>query len=373
MAAKKTGKKGDKRGGKRGKLSPEEAKRRAAKGKRTRARNLAAAGKKTTKKTGKKTGKKTAHKKSRKRSSSTVRAMTIPKGAKKIIAAERRHGRRGHRRGYAMENPLSTMEIVAGGLAMLFGLAVADVSDRWWATHSLVSTTSGTTTTYTDTGAMAPPTTAPAAGTTTSTGPFGMTPGYTNTTATSAGLFNGAAVLAPMNMTRWINGAAVVALPFLASGFVKSGTWRTGLQMFGFGALARIGGKALVDIFAQLLGGTTYGQQLYVNELAAAAQWQAAQGQTVTISLPNIGTTVPVAGAGAASGLAAPPRHGFGCGCAACSQGRNEQPPAPPAQQPTQLTAPADSLGAPSEQDASFVPAPANRPKFNPFDVRGGQ
>jgi hypothetical protein len=264
-----------------------------------------------------------------------------------LTAAEKRKGpKKGrrhseHRRHhYSMENPLTGMEIVSGGLAMLFGLAVADISDRYWATHSLTATTSGTTTSYSDTGAMA---TTAAASTTTGTttggaGPFGMTPGYVNTTAGTAGLKNGAAVLAPMNLTRWLSGGVLAAAPFAAAVFVKNTTVRTGLQMFGFGVIARIGGKALVDVFAQLLGNTTYGQQMYVNELAAAAQWQAAQGQTVTISLPNIGTTVPVQGAGAATGIAHPQRAGVGgcSGCQNCVQGRpcGKTPPGMPAPPP---------------------------------------
>lgn len=223
-----------------------------------------------------------------------------------VTAAERRGGhRRRAREGYAMENPLSTMEIIAGGLTMLLGLAVADVSDRYWATHALTASTSGTTTTYTDT---------PAVTSSTGMATFG--------TGLYPSMLNGASVMAPMNLTRWVSGGVLAAVPFIAAAFIKQPTARTAAQLFGFGVIARIGGKALVDLFAGLLGSTSLGQQLYVNELAATAQYQVAQGQTTTITLPSPGTNPPTAGgpSGSASGLAKP--HQISTCCSGCASGR---------------------------------------------------
>src|SRR5580692_2507839 len=72
----------------------------------------------------------------------TVRVKVPGKTRNVYVTAAERRGRRHSRRareGYAMENPLSTVEIIAGGLTMLLGLAVADVSDRYWATTALVT------------------------------------------------------------------------------------------------------------------------------------------------------------------------------------------------------------------------------------------
>jgi hypothetical protein len=275
--------------------------------------------------------------------------VAVPGKTRKVFvtAAERRgrrrHGRRRAREGYAMENPLSTTEIIAGGLTMLLGLAVADVSDRYWATHALTASTSGTTTTYTDT---------PTVTSSTSMATFG------------AGLYpnmlNGAAVIAPMNLTRWVSGGVLAAVPFLAAAYTKQPTVRTALQLFGFGVIARIGGKALVDLFAGLLGSTQLGQQLYVNELAATGQYQAAMGQTVTVTLPSPGTNPPAAGGpgNSASGLGKAPQ-GTHC-CAACAVGRpctvNTAPATP---QPT--TPPAvPSSDIPTNLPSNYTPGVPN-------------
>ena len=162
----------------------------------------------------------------------------------------------------------------------------------------------------------------------TGTGPFTDTPptATTGTTVAYPGMKNGAAVLAPMNLTRSISGGIIVAAPFIGAAFVKAPVARSALQLFGFGALARIGGKALVDLFSGLLGSTSIGQQLYVNELAAAAQYQVAQGQTTTIQLRTVRPSRRLTGA--ATGLAGR-RPGMGrampggCGCCgSCAQGR---------------------------------------------------
>jgi hypothetical protein len=325
--------------------SEAEKKKSAAKAKRTRARNKkkreeAARKAARTRKAGKRGGKKESRKGGRKaerRASSRkgarksrksrksrkggggVKAVSIPRGAKKVIVAERGH-RKHHRRarrnhGYAMENPLSPTEIFAGGLTMLLGLAVADISDRYWATHALTAGTPSSTgvVPYTDTPAVA-------AGSASTMASFG--------TGLYPGMLNGAAVLAPMNMTRWVSGGVLAAVPFIAAAFTKQPTLRTALQLFGFGVVARIGGKFLVDTFAGLLGSTALGQQLYVNELAATGQYQAAMGNPVTVSLPN-GITPAAVGTGGATGLAKAPQPVC---CSNCARGlpcTQEIPPGP--------------------------------------------
>jgi hypothetical protein len=284
----------------------------------------------------------------------------VPRKTKHVyLTAAERRGRKGHRRArrggyarerYAMDNPLSTMEVVAGGLTMLLGAAVADVSDRYWATHALTASTTGTTTTYTDT-----PVTTSATGMAT----FG--------TGLYPGMLNGASVIAPMNLTRWVSGGALSVLPFVGAAFVKDPMWRTALQMFGFGALVRIGGKAIVDLFAGLLGTTSLGQQLYVNELAATAQSQVALTGTTAITLPSPGTNPPTAAgpSGSASGLAAPRQMAgvgkapqpSGCGCNSCAGGKpcmNYQPQQTVTQPaPTPIVTPVNALPAPTASQST--------------------
>ena len=289
----------------------------------------------------------------------TVEVKVPGKTRKVYLTAADRRGRRGHRRGhrraregYAMENPLSGMEVLGGGLAMLFGLAVADVSDRYLATHALTANTAAagaTTTTYTDT----------------PVGTAGTVPTSSFGTGLYPGMLNGASVIAPMNMTRWVSGGAISILPFVAAAFVKNPTVRSGLQFFGFGALARIGGKALVDMFAGLLGSTSIGQQLYVNELAATGQYQAAMGQAVTVTLPNITGTVQALGTGQATGLARAPQPS-GCCCNACSRGMpcNGYQPAQstPAQQQQQQSSAPPTTTIPTPGGGGYTPVPTGVP-----------
>jgi hypothetical protein len=364
----------------RNKKKKEEA---AKKGARTRARKKGHAKKHTKrakahtkKRAHTKRAKTTAHRSKRRKGSKRktgrkghgAKVMAIPKGATKVIAAERRRGRRhhrGHRRNhYSMENPLSGMEIFAGGLTMLLGLAVADISDRYWATHALTAGAANAqgVVTYTDTPAV-----------TSSTGMAAVGTGlYPN-------MKNGAAVMAPMNLTRWLSGGALAVVPFVAAAFTKNNTARTAFQFFGFGVVARIGGKFLVDTFASLLGGTQYGQQLYVNELAATGQYQAAMGNPVTVTLPGGVTPTAAGDSASATGLSKPHQAGPGeraC-CGNCAQGlpcSKEIAPNPPTTTtiPTgtvYTNVPVDSspgtdggLGRSPRQLGAYQPRP------NPFD-----
>lgn len=163
------------------------------------------------------------------------------------ITGESRRRRR-RRKGYAMENPLSAVELVVGGLTMLVGAGAADVLDRFLATHALqvndaanVGKVQGA---IQDNGA-----------------PDGA----------YKGLFNAAAIEAPMDWKRWLGGAGVVLVPFAASGMVKSGAGRSALQLFSFGALVRVGGKAAKDLVAKLTKTTATGQRLYDASMRAAA------------------------------------------------------------------------------------------------------
>jgi hypothetical protein len=335
------------------KNSRKAAARKAAKTKAEKAEKRAAAARKAARtrkhnkahgKTASSASRKKTHKsKTTKKRKAGVSSMSIPKGARKIIAAEqaakenpRRRPRKRNPtgRGYALDNPLTPMEIFAGGITMLLGLAAADISDRYWATHALTAgtATSAGLTPYTDT-----PTQAAGTASTQATFGAGLYPG----------MLNGAAVIAPMNLTRWVSGGVLAAVPFIASAFVKQKTVRTALQLFGFGVVARIGGKALIDLFSTLLANTSLGQQLYVNELTANAQYQAAMGNpAVTYQLPNETAAGTVGSTGASSGLGHASRspEGAAC-CAACAQGLPCHREAPPGQIPGAVPAYTDSAG----------------------------
>lgn len=159
-----------------------------------------------------------------------------------------------------MENPLSGMELFVGGLTMLIGAGSADVLDRFLATHAL-QVKDATNSLYAD----QPP-----------------------TDGNYKGMFNAAAIDAPMDIKRWIGGAVIVLVPFGVSGFVKSGAGRSALQLFAFGALVRVGGKAFVDLMAKLLKKNATGQRLYAAEMRAAAL-KAGDGSEANIVSTGLG------------------------------------------------------------------------------------
>jgi hypothetical protein len=209
----------------------------------------------------------------------------------------RRHHSRAmaHYESYAMENPLTGTEIFVGGLTGLLGFGVADVFDRFLATHALTSTGKTSTagwTQYTDT----PPTTA------TWRNPY-------------ANMFNAAAVIAPMGISRWGVGLLITAVPLVAARWVKAPVGRSALQFFAFGAGFRVVGKGLQDLFAYVFKKTSFGLRLYDGEVRA---WAIKSGQLQFVAGTN-DETGALQGSLPAAGLGVPL---IGCGqCANCITG----------------------------------------------------
>ncbi len=234
-----------------------------------------------------------------------------------------RNGRRYHvkahhsrednrRRRGAMENPLGVGELMVGGLTGVIGFGVADVLDRFLATHAL-----------TDSGQK-------------DANGFEV---YTDTPPTSgnySGLYNATAILAPMDAVRWAAGIGLAAVPLVGAHFIKSPTGRAALQFFGFGAGIRVVGKGLVDLSSMLLKKTSSGQRLYDAELRAQL---AKAGPSKATGYP----TLPTAGLGAA-----PQAYGFGCGCQRCSGA--------PAITPAAVSTPAPAPAVPQQPTNTVMP-----------------
>lgn len=252
------------------------------------------------------------------------------KAAKRKKSSKKKKSGKGKAKeaGYAMENPLSGTELFVGGLTLLAGFLVADVNDRYWATHALTDKNAKDAAgneLYAD----APP-----------------------ADGNYAGLFNATAVLAPYDWKRWAAGAVGTAAPFIIAAFVKAPTGRSALQFFGFGFGARFLGKALIDLVAMATKKTKYGQQFYDAEMRAASMKAGANGYPLS-SLPS-------------TGLGAP-----GCGCANCSTGigaccgyvspssqaPSPPPPPPPASGPTTQQQPMNPPPATGAPTRAFAPA----------------
>ena len=309
-AGKKSARKAKKRGGKRKSAKRKSAKRASSKksgGKRKSAKRVAA-GKKgartrkrnkshghTAKRKSAKRGKRKSAKRSGKRrakrggGSKIVRVRLRPTTIK-VSEKKRRRGHRHARETYALENPLGGAELAVGAFTLLIGFGTADVLDRFLATHAL-----------TDNGKASD-----------GSAQYMDTP---TTDGDYPGLYNGAAVIAPMGWKRWAAGGAVTIVPIVAAHFVKAPVGRSALQMFGFGAGARVLGKGMIDGLAWLTRKFKFSQQLYAAEQNAAAL-HAAKGNSNTVEYAKL---VKV-------GLAAPARPGqrvgtgcgSDCGCGDC-------------------------------------------------------
>ena len=217
-----------------------------------------------------------------------VQAPKRSKRRKAKRAGKRRSGRKGARKGRkgtrrakrsaAMENPMTTTELVVGGFTALVGFLTADVVDRMLATHAL--TDKGTKDAngnelYADN----PPTTGD----------------YT-------GLYNATAICAPMDVKRWLVGVGgLTVLPLVGAHFVKNDTARSALQFFAFAAGVRIIGKGVTDLVAGMLTANPIGQQLYDGEMRASVLKSNNGNQSATplASLPSAGLGRPRLGAGA--------------------------------------------------------------------------
>ena len=210
------------------------------------------------------------------------------------------------------------MEIFVGGLTVLVGFFVADGTDRFLATHALgtkVAATATSSAAYMDQPSQNQP---------------------------YPGLYNGAAIEAPMNALRWGVGAGITVVPYIFSHFVKNKSGRSALQMFAFGAGTRILGKGLVDLSAFLMKKTQLGQRLYPAELQAMVAANP-KGATAT-ALPNGSPSVGLAGA----------KPGDCAPCAEKKQGMAGALPPPP---PPPLSASPTFGNMPAKQPAMIVPA----------------
>lgn len=178
-------------------------------------------------------------------------------------SSRRRHSHRRER--YTMENPLDGAELLISLFTGALGFGTMDLVDRYLATHALVAgtaTTTGGTSTYTDT----PPT----------SGDYN-------------GLYNATAVLAPMNLTRWLAGTIGPAVPIIAAQMIKAPAGRAALQMFGFGALMRTAGKAITNLVASMTNTTAVGLRLYDAEARAGALQTAQGGDISSNNFPTTG------------------------------------------------------------------------------------
>jgi hypothetical protein len=247
----------------------------------------------------------------------------------------------------AMENPMTGVEIFVGSVTGLLGFGTADVVDRIIATHALTAATSGSTTTYTDT----PPTASPAQG----------------TAATYGSLYNATAVCAPMNVTRWLAGLGITAVPIVIANFISAPVGRSALQFFGFGAGMRIVGKGLIDMVASLTKSNATGMRLYGGEQRAAAIY-ANDGSATSLPAQS--------GTGLGRSLGGQPNrmlgHAGGCGCKACGNGKNAGASAPAlAAKPATVGYPSYPAPVPQNQQVptNTTTPPANTEQTVPPNV----
>jgi hypothetical protein len=188
-------------------------------------------------------------------------------------------------------------EMVAGGLTMLGGALVAEIADRFVATHALTAKTGVN-------GSDGKPV-------------FADTP---DTSGSYKGLFNATAVLAPMNITRWLVGVGLTVVPFgISFALKKGGTARSVIQLGAFGAGVRTLLKGSSDLAGKMLGRTATGARLYDGEARAGAVQALAQGSPDTTGdYPSVGLgAAQPKGLGAAHkcGACAPCRTGVGACC----------------------------------------------------------
>jgi hypothetical protein len=218
-----------------------------------------------------------------------------------------------------MENPLGMGEVIVGGLTGLAGFAVAEVVDRFLATHALTDTgnkNSAGVELWTD-------------------------PGDTN------GHWNSTNILAPMSIGRWAAGLGLGLVPIFGAGVFKGPKARAALGFFGFGALVRTLGKGASDGIAYLTRNTGVGQRLFILE----DQAQAATLTSYDANPPGIapGPTglkgLPAVGCGACPNCVT----GVGACCGGCAQTYQPGPSGPsnPAAMTMMAPVPAQPSGPP--------------------------
>jgi hypothetical protein len=229
---------------------------------------------------------------------------------------------------YPMENPLGVAEVLVGTFTGLLGFGSSELIDRLLATHALT----GTTQPYSD----SPP-----------------------TTGDYSGLYNGTAILAPMDIYRWGAGLGLAIVPIAIASQVSDPIGRSALQMFGFGALMRVGGKGLTDLAAYLTSGSLFGNQVFINEQRAQAALPNATVQSSNLPTSGLGRLPAGVGGGhhghwLSNGAKVPP-PGSPCACGnnACG-GCGGSAPRPPVRPP--------ATSASSAQAANCPPPPPPPP-----------
>jgi hypothetical protein len=235
----------------------------------------------------------------------------------------------------AAENPMSAAEYFIGGGSMIIGGLVAEVADRFAATHALTMVAKP----FNPTG----PNTATTDATQAATDPNGKIiymdvpdAGAATMWSPYNGMKNGAAIAAPMGLKRWIVAGAVVVVPFVGGiPLAKYGHYKSAafFNFLGFGAAVRTGVKSLGDLLAFALKGTGFGQRIYDGEARAQALKAGAGAEQY---LPSTGL-----GRANVKGVAG---CGDGCcgGCGPCKQkaAAQQQPPSTQQQPPSQQQQP---------------------------------
>lgn len=258
-----------------------------------------------------------------------VRGYTIKRGR---AAGRHVHGHYSFETPAALENPLSTGEVVVVGVIGVLGALVAQGADRFVATHALTGTVAADGSGLQD---------APGKGQD----------------------YNAVSVGAPMGLVRWLVAAGLTAMPLVGAHYIKSPMARTSVQAFGFGVLIRTGLKAGSDAVAWMTRKTAFGQRLFLPEITAHAMDAQAQKQLKAApdtQLPAI-TVVDVAAAQMLAGI--PQQRQLGVGkCGDCAQKKTQSavppmPPPPPAPGVSGLP-----FAPPPAAETAPAPAPAPAP-----------
>jgi hypothetical protein len=221
-------------------------------------------------------------------------------GRRRRVYTVKGRSKRDRNRGI-LTNPVSGGELVTIGFTGLLGFAGADMLDRFLASHPLDATSAA---------ALA------------STGKVIDKADGTR----YPGMFNGAAIAAPMDVTRWAAGLGATAVPIIIGGFVRAPMWRAVFQGFGIGAGLRTLGKGFSDLMAMLFKPSATSphatmQRLYVNEMVASSIKAQDAAERLLIVAPGLGYP------------GAKPGCSPGCRCAACGQAGVGAPPGMPTHQ----------------------------------------
>lgn len=272
----------------------------------------------------------------------------------------------------AAENPMSAAEYFIGGGSMIIGGLVAEVADRYAATHALTmvakpfnpngpkTATTDATQAATDPNGKIIYMDVPDSGAATMWSPYN-------------GMKNGAAIAAPMGLKRWIVAGAVVVVPFVGGiPLAKYGHYKSAafFNFLGFGAAVRTGVKSLGDLLAFALKGTGFGQRIYDGEARAQALKAGAGAEQY---LPSTGL-----GRANVKGTAGCGTCGDGCNCGPCASKRAQapqqqvQPPSTQQQQPPPPPPPPQVVQPPGGQQVPVPVQPGGGGQGVPVPVQPG-